>query len=1724
MPTDLVQIAQLTNSRLSYATNYTEEDIEDNICYNLTRRILPDDLSNNLQNTSLNIYKDADESGSQLIGRTMILNNETLINNELFGMKIDYVEKSNPPDLDSYDADIGNIKNSIYLDSSTNSIFDSNLKIDISFNNDQQFTDDISNVNTGIWGVTIDRSESERFVNTFAAVNSLYNRTDGISPFYIEEELTNNIALGNDLLKWFSTNDETTGDKKLVANDISEDYTLSSNFINGTLNSDSSNNYTFGDFNMYKLYQSRPTITASVPTENKNFSHLPIQYVDDGSSNIASDTFNFDGAFQDTIGVGSGFTLKLDISNGGGYSIDENNLFTINDNNLTRDALNPYMGLTNLLNLSHQLVITNGDVTLHSNYSSGNAMYIDVCNNMVETLGSDNYDKDGLITICVDTSDNRVYYHDGDNTDNHGNKNSTITDNVYIVYRGEEVGDFTTYIDNQLLTESNVEANIEVLAPSTVYTNPTVDFINNDNRNIAYDSSTILTVVYSDQTYNDNTKLTGVTLTSSINDDSNINIISIHNESILTEDTPLLDIEDINVSGTTATVKMTNVDLKSSSYSKFAINLNTKTISELQNALHPTNNWTLLNQSDYLIGNAYKTGIINDSYLFMTSAVTDVSSIDVSYTFCITNPDCGNISSIKRAIKATFNDITDDNLNDDSLTISQSTTSYINEEDISFVNVKEFSYTTDIAELINSTNQSNYPRVNYDISRNILIRTYNARFDPKIQFYENVKCETPTIVEKITYYTITEKSTGIARPYLLKNFKFDTKNLANVQVDFLDYTALSETVKNAIDNGMFDINNKTEIINNISGSSPLTPYTLISYSKSACSIFKASIYGLDVNDVFQKLGNHIDIDPFFKQTGTITNFLSGNPSAETTSLMIQFSGSTRVTDSLYNVYLSNQPGVNQSFKAKIYTTNGNNANLDDYDIYKNYYNKQYMSVVPIEVINVNGQSDQSVQLKIYADVDRTILLATIDSSKTLVNSFNIISIPKPFFKVDYTIGNNKTTTRVLRNDKITIANGIYYYFNNILLSHIGQTEHFNLVSDAFQLKFVDNDEYYTNNSAYTSKTRFTTSNIRTWLISDYVRSIMFKRLRGYAYVNSGQDNIVINRSKTTGEFRLHIDNTNYASQSIADIFNGKQVILNTVNYNGTIYSLGLELNFTESMLSTTDDTEYSITVSIADYSVSVIANNYNENIKGIVSFGDLITNQSDLLTKYFANVKPASIKSEAISLTIEYNVPNMNLYNGTTYIGNPKDNTVWTSMDTYTHNTLLNSGYDVIPAFKIQRDSAKNVFYNSYTAYFVITPPVVSVYGVTALSDIKDLSNISTQVSTYITSFHINHTANHDYAFTGSYSYYNGYNTSYKAITFSFKETTIKPYSEYTTVNSYNKHFRLEGNYVTVKLYANGIGYRSSLDHPKRVDRTSSIIEVLFDRKIMTQLIDSEFIDVTSDDFINYIDYNQYLIPINIHNYIKNIIFSLGNPFTPPRTNINHKYYLRLPANKGSLTSFYQSNIQYHNGHYFINIDKFETGTITDYGLVLHDPSNIDYSILVTANTVNELLFPITKHSTKHININELDMVDSSGVIRNIMDIIKDITPEDISGCGSWTVDTNFTLQYVGITLSAITTVGREKMKDLFKYDYSKYLTSKSLYIYLPDMIQIKNRLGNTVYRVSNGGNVHAPRISTSNLALFRNQYTNNQVNGINGSGDIQSIFIQNSLMDDQYTNVRNNY
>ena len=79
---------------------------------------------------------------------------------------------------------------------------------------------------------------------------------------------------------------------------------------------------------------------------------------------------------------------------------------------------------------------------------------------------------------------------------------------------------------------------------------------------------------------------------------------------------------------------------------------------------------------------------------------------------------------------------------------------------------------------------------------------------------------------------------------------------------------------------------------------------------------------------------------------------------------------------------------------------------------------------------------------------------------------------------------------------------------------------------------------------------------------------------------------------------------------------------------------------------------------------------------------------------------------------------------------------------------------------------------------------------------------------------------------------------------------------------------------------------------------------------------------------------------------------------------------------------------------------------------------------------------------------------------------------------------------------------------------------SKALYINLPDIIKVQNILGNTIYRVTNSGNVHAPRVTTSNVSLFVNPAVGPTTDNIVGAMDIQSIFTQNSLLNNENFNI----
>jgi hypothetical protein len=694
--TNAIQIAELDN--VSQVTN-NDSDVENYICYNLVQNILPNDLSGENKPSSLTVY--TDDSQSQLIGKTMILNNESLINNELFGMKVTYEDNGGNTRYDTIVSTIhANLPNQlIKVYDNTISLFDSNLKIDVEYNNEQQLTNTNVN-NSGVWGFTCNRN-LHSYVNTFCAINSSYNRA-GNSPFYIEESSYNTFVLGNDSTKWFSVDKEglTDGDGKLKPNTIDSPYQLGTNSLTATVLNQSDNNYSFSK---YKFVQNSPTITASVTGSSVSFSNIPFQYVSGGTAaDITSSTFNFTGSFIKTDDVENNFTLTATVSNTGGYSIDPNTPivppFTLDQSSLTRSATEPYMAIPNLSSKTHSVSITNGTTTLDSGHSSYGGI-ITFNNTEAETLDVNFYNKDGLIDLVVDTSNNRVYYpsNGGSNTSTHGTKGS-LTDKVIVTYPSENINNNIGLFENgSMLTTENVSFYVEVQAPSTVYSDPSV-FLTGDRRNLAYNNGTIVTISSTEPLPSSAVVPTDISFISTITLGTNeIHMISIKNSSLLVENSKIKDISGVDVQNTNATVSVsTSTPSSMSNYSVFEIRLYPKTIQMLSDTLNFKNtSWNLLNKSDYLNGISSKVGVMKDSYLFMTTV--PAMPIDISYEFIVTSP--GNMDSIKHSVKITFYDIVDNQSNDDSLSYSTIQTEFtLDDQDITFTDV---SYTD---KLIAKTN------------------------------------------------------------------------------------------------------------------------------------------------------------------------------------------------------------------------------------------------------------------------------------------------------------------------------------------------------------------------------------------------------------------------------------------------------------------------------------------------------------------------------------------------------------------------------------------------------------------------------------------------------------------------------------------------------------------------------------------------------------------------------------------------------------------------------------------------------------------------------------------------------------------------------------------------------------------------------------------------------------------------------------------------------------
>lgn len=1710
----LVSMKELdnANSSLSNGTNLSDGQFETYICRNLANQTHPVNLSNEDYSTpnSLSIID------SSLNNTTIINNNDNVLVNENFAMKMNYIS-SDPGARDQYNYTIGDyIPANIKLNSATNSLYDSNIKIDISLNKDTQYTPNNS------WAVNYDREHTS--MNYFSAINSYLQDASGVSPFYVVESSSNIYALGNSALntatqKFFIRNTSSIPDNSgtMVPVDISTN-SLDANHCGSYLDNNFTVTtggvnpyvYTFNEFTSFKIVQDTPHITTTLKDLNTdlevNGNLLSVRY---NGVDISAGTFDFSGVFlpvgtnPNEANIGNGFQMTLSVGDiqDGGYSLDGvNSAFTINDTDLTKNVNNPYLKIDQQ-NSVHKLTINNGDVVPSSQDNTSNSNYITM-GTEAETLASPYNNEDGFVKVYVNPVNNRVYYPltGGSNSFQNVSKGtkSSLTDYVDVVYNASEASGYNTNLseNSDLLVTDDVEYYVKILASSTANAS---SFSNqNDNRNLATNNSAILVVASSQSPLPSSPNVADFTFTSNVPVNSqNIQIISIENNSMLTEQTQLLDPSGNAVSGTNATVSIQNVDLSGLIYSDYLVKLNTKTVTDISNLAQLQGGWTFATTNPsvdlgVIQGTPLKTSVLYDDYLFMTNH----RGLDISmnYEFKIANPIITSTQAIKRTIQISFKDVFDN--------VSYSpnnTVFYLDDQDITISplseNIVEDESCTNI--VVSNLNNNNYSVDKYNFKKYTKTTTYTATFDSKFPFYTNLLLKTPTITERSIYYKMFDLLGNEQPSYLLKYFKCgdDNQLLSDVYV--------------SLPNGPHSVNFL------------LTP--------SICSIFNAELEGKNPSNNFVTIpitntpprapANTVPLDPFFNLTSLVNGIDNASGIA---TITVKFNNAA-VNKLYYTIDTQNAPGTNIALHGKKYTYNiaSDGNELDTFTPYNDFFNTlENMTQIDVRVSN-DILGNQTVT--IY-DTNGTTVLATVVHRSNFINNYNIIVCLWPFAQVvtKYNSVEQSDVRLLAINNTLNVDSGVYYHLNSA--PAINAAERFRLMSDSFKLRYVNNNAFPNNlDSIYnsTNGVSFTESIIDGPIVcggtvSNHARSVEFSRLRGWERAGSGVDTILLDRSLTTYTFSINISgggpnvNNTSAIQNFNNVNVGTTLTVNAVAGQGPntqTYNLGLKINPTQSIIGTEDVNVYTIYASVANFLANIDSNPYNPSIIGILNSGYVTDNQQlDMFYPYITGVKANCIKSYgSYSIQINREIPNLKVYNLTTpnFIGDPRNpSNSWHLLGTIPFNNFAWRGY-VASNLNVFRRNNFLMFYNGYTSYYVVAPPSIDVYGYKYDTDIRSVP-IRGFSSILFRSFDINNPLN-------LYTISSSTNTATSELRLS--QPSVFSYARYLNSDRTKYRFQIQGNKVRIAIYNGGVGNYGSNSAPDTIDANSNPYEYIYPRTNDFALINNiqnvnNIFSVSLDASLNYnISYNQYLPGIAIHHSTENIVFSIGNAFNgiPPGGSPGYPVmYLRLKSSQGTNISFYQANIVYNdingsNGYYMV-IDKYNTDNNVNYNSILN-------------GSIREVYFPVARHYTKQIPLSN-GIVGANGNIINQNTFIGEIDLTDIDNV-NWVQDNTFTLQYIGLTISALTNSGINALGDLLKYNSNAYLQSKALYVRRQDIIRVLNVLGNTTFRVTNSGNVQSQRVTTSAVSLYYPVNTPPESLGgiIGGSQDIMTLFAQDTLI-----------
>ena len=1124
-------------------------------------------------------------------------------------------------------------------------IFDTNLLITISDNNESFYSVDVNKTIIA----TFDSEDSNILLSK--AINSAYNTTDNLSLLTFGEDIVfnNTYALGK-LQTTYFTKDLTT--YELKANTINTSYLASENNVTIEVTPEKIGQLSFGTFKI-KIEEAKINEDLNGDAGIKTTFLIGDNVGNTNNIDIseASQLSKYLVLFND-ISSGNSFKIMVtDKNENSGLNFETGNngydYFAIN--NATMIPNIEFMEKIIFEDMSLNVVLSQEPMTITVDSSIVNGAIVAAEANKSlfgltengETLGVNDYDKDGEIILEIDTQINRVNILSGD---------SAVYSEIRVEYNK---------LHNELKINKDVEFNIvNTITPTgTDYYSP-----------LATDNGTKTSLFI-----NGETASVTIVAPNIVNGDNEITLIKINPSSTLTNDIGGNILYELNDTGVDNAIDAVTIDVTISGtidIFKDEYDLRylvyPKTIDELDISspgLNGKNNIKVLTTSlpeinDSVDKNTWLLGYRNADDLFVKTNANTFSSIT---SYFPTGQECSDIINNNVPLNVIIKYETASNIGIfyDKVTILCNGSTYtVTQNDIIFKMKNNFApyYNRPYNKVIGGTT--------YQVVEEVKVEVYNSIIHFNLAGTTNLSLMSPLLKSTVTNYYIysnTTTFTGFTDGQPSTLLYTATSNAINLPQTVLDQQELK-----AFEIIRLEGDETTEAILNFQvKKATVTSLNAQIQSREDKEDTTWADIGPKITDIEPYLGTNpvittnelgVKIETYMVKVKNTNRILIIDKPFYFTPLVLDYTSVTgNITGFRYNT--TNMPSeFNTNFNPNNYTTSslpdnvGDALNLSSTVTYGeqdlNQGGATYRVIITVRDLN-NPDTNTN-----------TIAVVTIEQpnfNKSLV----IAKINKHFFKVNKKIGTNATETQYITTreyDNIypttglfNIPEGLQIYFTNIKQNDF---VNFKLRTDKIAVNLVKNP-LDTANPDYFESLTFTREGCEKFSIPYY---------RGYTTYNIDTTvtyKYIINR-KNLVSCVINANNDDYQANFDNGIYVNYQ---NVISFNNNIRSIGTKIvpNFSRLAKNKLTNNKLVLDLMVVSDEIEITRSTNNGNNEPVTKL------LKDFKLYNFVNgqiLKANCLRVLNNTLVndfyrLEYNKSNTLVYYNNKYIGNPQQITEW---------------------------------------------------------------------------------------------------------------------------------------------------------------------------------------------------------------------------------------------------------------------------------------------------------------------------------------------------------------------------------------------------------------------------------------------------------------------------------